>query len=37
MSFGPMSALYFTFYEKIKGLFVQNDAQNYIKILAGDK
>lgn len=29
-SFGPFSALYFMFYEQIKGLFVSNDAQAYL-------
>lgn len=31
MSFGPMSAFYFMFYEYFKGFFVKNDAQTYIK------
>ena len=26
LSFGPFSALYFLFYEKMKGLFVKNDV-----------
>jgi hypothetical protein len=26
MSFGPFSAFYFLFYEKMKGLFVNNDV-----------
>jgi hypothetical protein len=29
-SFGPFSALYFTFYEKLKGLFVDNEASTYL-------
>jgi hypothetical protein len=29
-SFGPFSALYFLFYEKIKGVFVNNDANTYL-------
>lgn len=33
MSFGPMSAFYFMFYEYFKGFFVQNDAKSYIKKL----
>jgi hypothetical protein len=31
MSFGPFSALYFLFYEKAKGLVVDNDPQKYLK------
>ena len=31
MSFGPFSALYFLFYEKLKGYFIANDAVSYIK------
>jgi len=31
LSFGPMSAFYFMFYEYFKGFFVRNDAQTYIK------
>ena len=31
MSFGPFSAFYFLFYETLKGYFVQNDAQAYMK------
>jgi hypothetical protein len=31
MSFGPFSALYFLFYEKMKGLFVANDVTTYLK------
>ena len=31
MSFGPFSALYFMFYENIKGLLVENDARTYMK------
>ena len=30
LSFGPFSALYFTFYEMLKGLVVNNDAQTYL-------
>jgi hypothetical protein len=30
MSFGPFSALYFSFYEKMKGLFVNNDVDSYL-------
>ena len=30
MSFGPFSALYFLFYENIKGLFVKNDVSSYL-------
>lgn len=30
-SFGPFSALYFTFYEYLKGFFISNDAQSYLK------
>lgn len=30
-SFGPFSALYFMFYENIKGLFVSNDAKAYLE------
>jgi Mitochondrial carrier protein len=30
-SFGPFSALYFMFYEHIKGFFVNNDAQAYLQ------
>lgn len=29
-SFGPFSALYFLFYENIKGVFVSNDANTYL-------
>lgn len=31
LSFGPFSALYFMFYEKIKGMMVNNDVQSYLK------
>lgn len=31
MSFGPMSAFYFMFYEYFKGFFVDNDAKSYIE------
>lgn len=31
MSFGPFSAFYFLFYEKMKGLFVANDVQSYLR------
>jgi len=31
MSFGPFSALYFLFYEKLKGLFMRNDVQSYLR------
>lgn len=31
MSFGPLSAFYFMFYEYFKGLFVRNDAKYYIE------
>ena len=31
LSFGPFSALYFMFYEHIKGFFVQNDVARYLK------
>ncbi|CDW72794.1 mitochondrial carrier [Stylonychia lemnae] len=31
MSFGPFSAFYFLFYEKLKGLFVLNDPQSYLR------
>lgn len=30
-SFGPFSALYFLFYEHLKGFFVDNDPQSYLK------
>ena len=30
-SFGPFSALYFLFYEKLKGQFVDNSADAYLK------
>ena len=30
MSFGPFSALYFMFYEKLKGLLVNNDPAKYL-------
>jgi len=30
-SFGPFSALYFLFYENLKGQFVKNDVQTYLK------
>ena len=30
MSFGPFSALYFLFYENLKGLLVQNDPLSYL-------
>lgn len=30
MSFGPFSALYFLFYENMKGLFVANDVSTYL-------
>lgn len=30
-SFGPYSALNFVFYEKFKGLLVENDAASYLK------
>jgi len=31
LSFGPMSAFYFMFYEYFKGFFVRNDAKTYIQ------
>lgn len=31
LSFGPFSALYFTFYENIKGAVVKNDPATYLK------
>lgn len=31
LSFGPFSALYFMFYEKVKGLVVVNDPTHYLK------
>ena len=31
MSFGPFSAFYFLFYEKLKGLFVSNDVHTYLR------
>ena len=31
MSFGPLSAFYFMFYEYFKGIFVRNDAKTYIQ------
>jgi hypothetical protein len=31
LSFGPMSAFYFMFYEYFKGYFVRNDAKTYIQ------
>lgn len=31
MSFGPMSAFYFMFYEYLKGFFVRNDAKTYLQ------
>lgn len=31
MSFGPFSALYFLFYEYIKGMLVINDPKSYLK------
>jgi hypothetical protein len=31
MSFGPLSAFYFMFYEYFKGLFVRNDAKVYLQ------
>ena len=31
LSFGPFSALYFMFYEKMKGMMVNNDVQSYLK------
>jgi len=30
LSFGPFSALYFLFYEKMKGYFVENDPESYL-------
>lgn len=30
-SFGPFSALYFTFYETLKGFFIENDAKAYLE------
>jgi len=30
-SFGPFSAFYFLFYEKLKGLIVENDPETYLK------
>ncbi len=30
LSFGPFSALYFMFYEQIKGFFVKNDVSKYL-------
>ena len=30
-SFGPFSALYFLFYENIKGYVVRNDVKTYLK------
>ena len=38
ISFGPFSALYFMFYEKMKGLFVNNDVDTYLnKVQKGSK
>lgn len=31
LSFGPFSALYFMFYENLKGMLVKNDVQTYLK------
>ena len=31
LSFGPFSALYFLFYENLKGLMVNNDVSQYLK------
>ena len=31
MSFGPLSAFYFMFYEYFKGFFVRNDAKFYVE------
>jgi hypothetical protein len=31
MSFGPFSAFYFLFYENLKGIFVKNDPETYLK------
>jgi hypothetical protein len=31
MSFGPFSALYFLFYENMKGMMVNNDVSRYLK------
>lgn len=31
MSFGPLSAFYFTFYEFFKGFYVKNDAKYYVE------
>lgn len=31
MSFGPFSAMYFMFYETIKGFLVDNDVNSYLK------
>lgn len=30
-SFGPFSALYFMFYETLKGFFIANDAHSYLQ------
>lgn len=30
-SFGPFSALYFLFYENLKGMIVKNDVDTYLK------
>lgn len=30
-SFGPFSALYFLFYEELKGMLVSNDPESYLK------
>ena len=31
LSFGPFSALYFLFYENLKGFIVKNDPKSYLK------
>jgi hypothetical protein len=37
MSFGPLSAFYFMFYEFFKGFFVKNDANFYIEKIKDNK
>ena len=37
MSFGPLSAFYFTFYEYFKGFFVRNDSKYYIEKINKNK
>ena len=35
LSFGPMSAFYFMFYEYFKGFYVNNEAKTYISKVKG--